>query len=285
MVQRLRIPVSAKALVTVLCIAFSAFAQSRPAEDTYTYSISAEGIPLETLVHHAEQATGKSFVYSEQSGLKGKKVLMIGTARVPRSEAFSLFQGIFVSQGYALIPFGDERNNIMMIEAIEGSRSLKQRAPFVFVDNLPKYRNEVGQVIMTSIPLKYVSVQNVRAAVSQMLQGRTVEFVQEVQSANSLVVVGFAPTVCAVKQLIDAMDVPQTAITLKFEIVPLQHAVAEELTPIIENLIKAESTPGRPRAQAAPEGGVPGMDKPEPKIIADPRINALVVYAVESDMN
>ena len=286
MVQRLRISVSASALTAVLLLAFTAAAQSRPsADETYTYSISAEGIPLETLVHHAEQATGKSFVYSEQSGLKGKKVLMIGTARVPRAEAFSLFQGIFVSQGYALIPFGDERNNIMMIEAIEGSRSLKQRAPFVFVDNLPKYKNEVGQVIMTSIPLKYVGVANVRAAVSQMLQGRTVEFVQEVQTANSLVVVGFAPTVCAVKQLIDAMDVPQTAVTLKFEIIGLQHAVAEELTPIIENLIKTEATPGRARTQAMPEGGLPGVEKPEPKIIADPRTNALVVYAVESDMN
>ena len=106
MVQRLRISVSASALTAVLLLAFTAAAQSRPAADeTYTYSISAEGIPLETLVHHAEQATGKSFVYSEQSGLKGKKVLMIGTARVPRAEAFSLFQGIFVSQGYALIPF------------------------------------------------------------------------------------------------------------------------------------------------------------------------------------
>jgi hypothetical protein len=69
--------------MAVLLLAFTATAQSRPADETYTYSISAEGIPLETLVHHAEQATGKSFVYSEQSGLKGKKVLMIGTARVP----------------------------------------------------------------------------------------------------------------------------------------------------------------------------------------------------------
>ena len=56
--------------------------------------------------------------------------------------------------------------------------------------------------------------------------------------------------------------------------------------PIVENLIKGDgTTPQRPRPAGGEGAQFGGGEKPEPKIIADPRTQSIVVYAVESDMN
>jgi general secretion pathway protein D len=275
-------------LVPVLLLAAAtAPAQDTRQEEPFRYTISADGILLEQLVKDAEASTGKTFVYSDTAatGIKGKKVQMLGTAVVARDQIFSLFQGILISQNLAMTPLGDEKNGIYLIETVDQPRQLKQRAPFVHQTNLPQYRHEVGTVIMTSLQLKHIKVENVRNAVQQILTNRNVEFTMDVLSANSLIVVGFAPSVYALSQVIAAMDVPQVEATLKFELIQLEHAVADEIAPIIESLIKGDAaTAQRPR-QPTPEGQFGAEDKPEPKIIADPRTNSLVVYAVESDLN
>ena len=253
--------------------------------DRFTFSISAEGMPLETLIAQAESVTGKTFIYSDATALKGKTVKMLGSVRLPRAKAFGFFQAVLVSQGYALVPLGDEKKGLYQIENVEQSRSLKQRAPFVHVDNIAEYRNEVGKVIMTTVPLKYANAVQIKAAVSQLLQNRNAELVQEITTANSILILAFAPTVYAVKQIIDAMDVPQPAANLVFDIVELKHAVAEELQPIITDLIKEDAAGAARRAPVNPETGLAGAEKPEPKLISDPRTNALVVYAIQSDVD
>jgi general secretion pathway protein D len=280
-------------LLVVLASASMPLAAQNETQETrpqpFRYSIAADGIQLEQLVKDAESNTGKTFVYSDTAAtyVKNKIVKMLGTAQVAPTpqQIFSFFQGILISQNLAITPLGDERNGIFLIETVDSPRQLKQRAPFVHEANLKDYRHEIGTVIMTSIQLKHIKVDNVRNAVSQILTNRNVEFTMDVLSANALIVVGFAPSVYALSQVIAAMDVPQVEATLKFELIGLAEAVAEELVPIIETLIKGDgATPQRPRP-AGGEGGFGGAEKPEPKIIADPRTNSIVVYAVESDMN
>jgi general secretion pathway protein D len=263
--------------------------ETRPGQD-FTYRMPADGIQLETLIRDAEVNTGKTFVYSDTAAtmVKNKIVKMLGTARVAPTpqQIFSFFQGILISQQLAITPLGDEKNGIYLIETVDQPRMLKQRAPFVHESALAEYRHEVGTVIMTSIQLKYIKVDSVRNAISQILANRNVEFTMDVPSANALIVVAFAPSVYALTQVIKAMDVPQLEATLRFELIHLEHAVPDELVPIIENLIKGDgATPQRARPPTPEGGAFGGAEKPEPKIIADPRTSSIVVYAVESDMN
>ena len=58
---------------------------TRPAE--FVYSIPPEGLPLETLARDAEAATGRTFVISDKSPLKGKTIRLSGEARVPKNAA------------------------------------------------------------------------------------------------------------------------------------------------------------------------------------------------------
>ena len=250
-----------------------------------------EGLSLEQALAWAKESTGKAFQY-KQADVQNKTIQMAGISRVRKDRMYEFWQAVLFNQGFAMIPSGGKAEEFFIsVEPIDTSRTLKQRATYVPVELLGEYRNKVGEVIMTTITLEHVQVSNVRNAVTQIMNNRTAEFAQEVASANSLIVVGFGPSVNAVHQILKAMDVPTSLATLKFEKLALKFAVAEELQPIIQDLITPPTggpTANVPRIVTQPQGGetfVPGQEPPEPKLIADPRTNSLVVYAIESDLN
>lgn len=264
-------------------------AQPTITENTIDVTFGAEGITLETAIEWASTSTDRPFQFKD-TDFRGKpRIMMTSKASIEKDRIFEFWQAIFVTQGFAMVPLGPGKGDFIMLEPIESSRILKQRASFVPVDKLSDFRNKVGEVIMTTITLKHVEVTNVRGAVQQLLTNRQAEFAQEVATANAIIVVGFAPTVYALNEILKAMDVPPAAATLKFEPISLEHAVAEELQPIIENLISSTTQGGgqggRPPARGGGGDTRPGQQIPEPKIIADPRTNSLVVYAIERDMN
>ncbi len=264
-------------------------AQPTVNDDTIDVTFGAEGITLETAIEWASNSTDRPFQFKDTDFRSKPRIMMTGKVSIAKDRIFEFWQAIFVTQGFAMVPLGPGKGDFIMLEPIESSRILKSRAKFVPVDKLGEVRYQVGEVIMTTIILKHVEVTNVRGAVQQLLTNRQAEFAQEVASANSIIVVGFAPTVYALHQILVAMDVPPAAATLKFELISLENAVAEELEPIIKELITSTAQGGAPGGRAAPRGGagaaVPGQQVPEPKIMAEPRTNSLVVYAVERDMN
>lgn len=272
----------------ILAIALPASAQ--PPETTEQsgnlWTFNEGTLSMEAAIMAAEKATGRSFLYSEADIRGTPDLKFAGVVNVPNDRVLEFWQGLFVNAGFAMIPMGPGEGDFIKIEKIDTSRIIKQRAEFVAVDDLERLRYRVGQVVMTSISLKHVEVASVRGAITQIFSARTAEFAQEVPSANAIIVVGFAPTVYAVNQILMAMDRPAQVNALRFEKLALEHAVAEELQPIIGDLITSTSQPGAAGGASRPgEVVVPGQQRPEPKIIADPRTNSLVVYAVESDLN
>jgi general secretion pathway protein D len=254
-------------------------APTRPGE--FVYSIPAEGITLEQLAKDAELATGRTFLLSQKTPLKGKTIRLAGEARVPADQALGLFQALFVTQGFAVKPLGEATRGVLVVEAVESATDLRQRATFVEAERLEGTRHEVGLVVMTFFQLRHVGVQNLRAALSQFLTTATVELALDVPSADAVIVIGFAPTVFAIKQVIAVMDVPRAEAALEFELLFLKHGVAEEIQPIVADLV--DSGAGQP-GQGRPQQPAAQDDKPPPRIIADPRMNALAVYAIANDV-
>ena len=64
--------------------------------------------------------------------------------------------------------------------------------PKILFRNPVMFTVEVGTVVMTFFTLKYVQLQSVRAALSQILTSKTVEIALDVPSGNALIVFGFA---------------------------------------------------------------------------------------------
>jgi general secretion pathway protein D len=95
---------------------------------------------------------------------------------------------------------------------------------------------------------------------------------------NSLVITDYADNLQRIARIIAAMDVPASG---DVEIIPLRHAVASDLLPLVQRLGGADggggaiaATPGAPALPAAGGGGV--------AIFAEPRSNSLIVRAANA---
>lgn len=257
--------------------------------DSVVYTFPPEGMSLEEAIQVASSSTGRPFKFNDQDMKNKPKIMITGRITIPRSRLYEFWQAIFVTQGYAMLPMGPGGGDFVQIEATATSQLIKQRANYVPIEEIRTVQSKAGEVIMTTIPLKHVKVDSVRNAISQLMTGRSSETAIEVPSANAILIVGFAPTVYAVYQIMQAMDVPSSSAALKFDLIPLKNAVAEEMVTLLTDLVSTSTggaaAPTAPRApRAGGEGINAGTEIPEPKIIADPRTNSIVVYAVDADL-
>ena len=88
---------------------------------------------------------------------------------------------------------------------------------------------------------------------------------------NSLVITDYADNLKRLAKIISAMDVPAAT---DVEVIPLKHAVAADLVPIIQRFADSSSTGTAPAAAPAAAGATGGI-----QVVADSRTNALLVRA------
>lgn len=89
---------------------------------------------------------------------------------------------------------------------------------------------------------------------------------------NSLVITDYAENLRRAAQIIAALDVANAT---GLEVIPLQHALASELAPVVLRLIDADGAP----AAAAVAPGQPGGQGFRTVLMAEPRSNALILRA------
>jgi len=89
---------------------------------------------------------------------------------------------------------------------------------------------------------------------------------------NSLVITDYAENLRRAAQIIAALDVANAT---GLEVIPLQHALASELAPVVLRLIDADGAP----AAAAAAPGQPGGQGFRTVLLAEPRSNALILRA------
>jgi len=84
---------------------------------------------------------------------------------------------------------------------------------------------------------------------------------------NSLVITDYADNLQRIAKIIAAMDTPGTS---DIEIVPLKHAVAADLAPLVQRLADGGQTTG---------AAVPGQSSSAVNVLVDPRSNGLILRA------
>jgi general secretion pathway protein D len=85
---------------------------------------------------------------------------------------------------------------------------------------------------------------------------------------NSLVITDYADNLQRIAKIIAAMDTPGTS---DIEIVPLKHAVASDLAPLVQRLADG--------GQTTPGAAVPGQASSAVNVLVDPRSNGLILRA------
>ncbi len=244
-----------------------------------------EGWKIEDLFRAISEMTGASILYEKSNAvIKSKTITFIGTQPIPKARLFDWLQAVLSYHCLVLVPVGPPGpgGQQQWFALDQANAGLTSHPVYVAEDKLEDYADRDGLYVVTTITLKNIKdTSRVRQALSQMsTKTAGLGRINDIQGSRALIVGDFAPIVVAMKRLVEFIDVDSRTNQPYMEVIQLQHAVATELEPIIQELIEQSSiSQPRPGRQASA-----AINEPEPKIMADPRLDALIVYAVETHM-
>ena len=132
---------------------------------------------------------------------------------------------------------------------------------------------EVGprgdQVITQIFTLQHQSPNNLVAVLRPLITANNT--INANPGSNSLVITDYADNLRRLAQIVAALDRPSDT---DVDLIPLKHAVATDLAPLVQRLVATGIVGANPAARAVSGGGE--------TVVADPRSNALIVRAPNS---
>jgi general secretion pathway protein D len=123
-----------------------------------------------------------------------------------------------------------------------------------------------GQVVTQIFPLRFENPNNLVAVLRPLISANNT--INAAPGSNALVITDYADNLRRIAQIIAALDTPSGT---DVEVVPLQHAVAADLAPLVQRLADGGGGVVVPGVPAAGGGAV--------TVVADSRANALIVRA------
>lgn len=146
----------------------------------------------------------------------------------------------------------------------------KLRTGSVSVDGAAAERALRGDQIITQIfTLRYESPNNLVAVLRPLISANNT--INASAGSNALVITDYADNLQRIAKIIAALDQPTGT---EVEIVPLQHAVAADLAPLVQRIGDGGPTSASPGVAAAVAGGAGATT-----VVADSRSNSLIIRA------
>ncbi|VAX17048.1 General secretion pathway protein D [hydrothermal vent metagenome] len=230
-------------------------------------NIDFNDVDIKLFVKFMAELTGKNFVIDEK--VKGK-VTIISPKKVSHGEAMKVFESTMEVYGYALIEAG---NIVKIVPATEA----RHRSPFKAGQKTP------GDRMMTRLlPLKYIRANELVSMLRPLIPPTS--FITSYARTNTLILADYSSNIKKIVTIVTALDTPghEEMVT----VIQLKYAGAKELAKKLQKTFGitkgrgrgSSSRPGKPgRPRLA--GNTGGWSRNDPKIIADDRINSLVVVA------
>ncbi len=247
-----------------------------------------DGIPLRDFIKLAQRFTGKVFTYSEQeigpASNKANNIKFIGPMRVKEENFFAFFQTMLYIKDFACTVRGEgdtELVEIIFLKSAAGAQ-ISSSATFVSSEDLPKYRNQTGVMILTTVSMEHLDANKATQQLRPFFApgqagGRGLTF-GNVGNVSSILLQGFGPQVYSAYELLMLADVPADDIDLLIEPVSLEYEAAEELEPILTELL------GTRRPVAASPQGAAAANQPM-KILAQVSSNTLLLSGTRDQVN
>jgi general secretion pathway protein D len=172
-------------------------------------------------------------------------------------EAYQSYQTALRGLGFAVVEAAGLLKVVPEADAKlqTGTVSVGERGPTIRGD----------QVITQIFPLRYENPNNLVAVLRPLISANNT--INANPGSNSLVITDYADNLARIAKIIAALDNPQST---DLEVVPLQHAVAADLAPLVQRLSDSGPTAAVPGAVGAAGATT---------VVAETRSNSLIVRA------
>jgi general secretion pathway protein D len=262
------------------------------------FSEDREDAPdLEYFVKLCQQATGQNFTYLDdtQTQLKGKKIRLFGTKRIPVEDFYRFFQIMMFIHDFVAVEVGPPHLSVVVIQALNTPQQrggIRQKTTYVLPEELEDYADQPAVLITTVLHLPNTDTRQLPATLRPLLADQQTQSLVSVGNTNSIILQGFGSQVAALARLLHIVD-RESAVEEEegplFDTIPLEFAAAEEVADLLDQLLEARSSGTRGvRPQQQQAEGVAGRLRPgsdlEPEVLVDDRTNSLIVMALREDM-
>ncbi|MFT5051879.1 MAG: general secretion pathway protein D [Chlamydiales bacterium] len=253
------------------------------------------GLSLAQFVIACEQVTGINFTYANetQSLLESTSVRLLGTKRVPKDEFYSFFQIMMIINDFVCSEIGEAPLSVVLISSLRTTdrNTIRGDAIYVAPEDLEKYAAQPATLITTVITLPNTDVRQLSNSMRTMITDANTQQMLPAGNTNAMVLTGFGSNVAATARMLRIVDEASKIeeVVPEFAVIPLEYASANEISPVIEELLEAsrrasQGGAGRAAPQQGATGQIPSRGQTEAKIMIDPRTNSLLVMAMPTDM-
>ncbi|MDG2149416.1 MAG: secretin N-terminal domain-containing protein [Planctomycetota bacterium] len=210
------------------------------------------------------------------------RIQIVGPITVQQEDFYLFFQAVLRAYDFIVVDYGPEGSTFLSVQKItaggagRGGTFVKAQAPIVPVEELEAYSQNPAILITTSIPLKYADARNAMSTFNPFFDTQ-IEQVRAVENSNSLVITGFGTNVWGAYQLVGLVDVPPFAPQPTIRRRELRYASVDEVEPVLTDMLAAAQGLRPGQTQVAQNAGALARRDIEPRIISDPRSNALLL--------
>ncbi len=251
----------------------------------------AEGLSLQDFIKTAEAITGKVFVYNKQelSSAPDPTVTYLGTLKIRKTAFFAFFQTMLYIKGFACLLRDLKDSEIVQIVNMNGTQrtEISNSAKYVPPDEIPNYASQTGVQILTSIALEHVNAQNAQNSLRPFFASATAQagglLFGTVGNNRAFLLQGFGPQVYAAYQLLKLVDVPAEAADHEVRVVRLEHAAAEELETVINDILNDRNRQRAPAAAGVTGAEIPGQAA-QMKIMPYQALNAILLAGTKEQI-
>jgi general secretion pathway protein D len=259
-------------------------------EEPAVISIKEETAIEDFLKAVGKKVGGKPIVWDPSTKLiKDKKIIGSLDLKAPPSQLFDLVRALLTFYDLAMVPIGPQGYEVYLVMDAKQQGAivkLKPRTIDLNEGNLALYESQDGLFVSTNIRVENMtSLRDARTALTKITT-QNLGNVTEVPASRSFVVTDFAPNVVAIWRLLKQLDIKPTGRVVTSAYVKLEHALADEIEPILTDLFTGRERVALNRPnQGQPQGGGTDVEEdPEPRIIPDVRTNQLIIYGTQDDI-
>jgi general secretion pathway protein D len=247
----------------------------------------AQGTDLAEFITSYQRISGKAIHY-EQKDIENQKIFQLGSKVVPKDRFDIYFGAVLRNLDFLMVQFGPEDAGFLALRKLgqqtRGQQALKTQAQIVLPSELPKLADNPGLLATTSILTKYLPAREAVTTLQLYFADTATESIRNIEGTNTILMTGFANNLQGIVRLLGEIDKEPADFYPLVTKRKLNHAVADEIQPVLKELIDAYMGSGRTATGGAQPGGrqrgpgLPGIE-PEPTVIADARTNTLLVTA------
>jgi general secretion pathway protein D len=244
-------------LYLYLCLIFSfsiCVLPSRLSIAQERVSMNFKDIDILDLVRLISEWSGKNYLLDQR--IRGK-VTIISPRPVTKREALEIFNSILYANDLAQVEVG---NIVKIVPAAEARQS-----PIKIVVKEKKLLPSEEYVTFVLTP-RFANADQVAGVLRNLLSRNA--FLQTYMPTNTIILIETKANIERLKQILDEIDVPPPLMT---EIVKLKYSVAQDVVNILTQVI-----PSIPRGPSPQQ---------QPKVIAEPRTNSVIIVAQPDDIN